>query len=119
MLENVNFVCTTADIWSAKKRSFLGTTCHWIDDNFERKSVTLACRRFRSPHNYIRIKDLLNEINMEFSLNSTKIVATITDNGSNFVKAFSEFGVQEKNVISINNEWEDASTEEENSSDSE
>lgn len=46
-LRNTNFVCTTADVWSAKRRSFLGVTAHWIDaETFERKSVALACRKF-------------------------------------------------------------------------
>lgn len=44
-IRGVNYVCTTADIWSNKKRSFLGVTVHWLDEDFIRKSAALACRR--------------------------------------------------------------------------
>ena len=42
-------VCLTADIWSAKNRSFLGVTAHWlvtIDACITRKSAAIAIRRF-------------------------------------------------------------------------
>lgn len=54
-LRTVDFICTTADIWSSSKRSYLGVTAHWIDcDKFNRKSVTLACRRFKGTHSYVK-----------------------------------------------------------------
>lgn len=37
---------------------------------------------------------MLEEIHEEFGI-SRKVVATITDNGSNFVKAFQQFGAKE------------------------
>ena len=45
-LKNAKFVCTTADIWSNKKRSFLGMTAHFIADDLNRKSYAIACERF-------------------------------------------------------------------------
>lgn len=98
-LNDAQFVCTTIDIWSGKKRSFLGVTCHWISiNNLNRISKALACRLFKGSHTYDKISDLINEINSEFNLSPTKIVATITDNGSNFVKAFKMFGVKLQNI---------------------
>ncbi|XP_076295239.1 uncharacterized protein LOC143216244 [Lasioglossum baleicum] len=90
-LGNVEYVCTTADIWSGKHRSFLGVTVHWITENYERKSAALGCRRFRGTHSYDRIKHLLHCMHREFDLDAEKIVATVTDNASNFVKAFNTF----------------------------
>jgi len=38
------YVCTTADIWSSNRRSFLGVTVHWIDDDLHRASAALTCK---------------------------------------------------------------------------
>lgn len=68
-LKKVDFICTTADIWSSSKRSYLGVTAHWIDcDTFDRKSVTLACRRFKGTHSYDKVAELIAEIHSEFDL---------------------------------------------------
>jgi hypothetical protein len=87
-------------IFSLEKRSFLGVTCHWISStNLNRISTALACRRLKGSHNCVKISDLINEIHLEFSLNPTKIIATVSDNDSNFVKAFKTFGVNKTNII--------------------
>ncbi|XP_024869998.1 uncharacterized protein LOC112453440 [Temnothorax curvispinosus] len=97
VFQNVKFICSTADIWSTKHRSFMGVTAHWIDENtLQRHSAVLACKRFKGTHNYISIANLLFEINMQYNLKSKQIVSTVTDNGSNFVKAFKEFGYKIK-----------------------
>ena len=94
ILDNIQYVCVTADVWSGGKRSFFGYTCHWLDaQTFERKSVALACRRFPGSHSFDRVAEIILEINEQYGLPVQKILYTITDNGSNFVKAFREFGV--------------------------
>lgn len=57
-----------------------------------RKSAAIACRRFFGIHSAERIADLLTDINASFGLDVEKLVATVTDNASNFAKAFREFG---------------------------
>lgn len=94
LLKSVDYVCTTADIWSTKQRRFLGVTCHWLDpDTLIRKSTALACRRFQGTHSYDRVSLLLDEIHGEYGIDNKKIVATLTDNTSNFLKAFRKFGI--------------------------
>lgn len=97
-LSDVEYVCTALDIWSSKKRSFIGVTVHWIKDDLSRASVALACQRFKGTHSYDRLSELIQEINADYNLNSNKIVASVTDNGSNFVKAFQTFGVKLSNI---------------------
>lgn len=87
------YFSTTADIWSNKHKSFFGYTCHWLNNDFKRMSAALACKRFTGSHTFDRIADLIQQINDEFELSPFNIVATITDNGSNFAKAFKEYGV--------------------------
>ena len=90
-------VCTTADIWSCLKKSYMGVTAHWINDDLKRVSVALACRRFRGSHTAEAIVDQLVNIHSDFGLDHRKIAFTVTDNGSNFVKAFAEFQCDEDN----------------------
>ncbi|CAD6240929.1 GSCOCG00012593001-RA-CDS, partial [Cotesia congregata] len=59
----------------------------------ERKSAAIACKRFYGMHSFDAIVNQLSSIHSSFGLTSQYIRATVTDNGSNFVKAFREFGV--------------------------
>lgn len=111
-LLNTQYVCTTADIWSGKRKSFFGVTCHWIADDLSRQSATLACQRFKGTHSYDRIASILEDIHMRYGLDDKKIVATITDNGSNFVKSFKEFGITVSSIcIQDITEEEDTQTQ--------
>lgn len=48
--------------------------------------------RFKGSHTYDKIAEMLFEIQSSFKLRHDQVVSTTTDNGSNFVKAFREFG---------------------------
>ena len=42
-LETVESVCTTADVWTANRRSYMGMTVHWIDSStLKRHRAALA-----------------------------------------------------------------------------
>jgi hypothetical protein len=91
-LLQIPFVCTTADLWSFSNRSFLGMTIHWIDPgNLKRMSAAIACKRFKDGHTYDKIATAIYEIHCRYGIVG-KVVRTITDNGSNMVKAFTEYG---------------------------
>ncbi|XP_077270691.1 uncharacterized protein LOC143901934 [Temnothorax americanus] len=100
-MNSARYVCTTADIWTGSNRRFLGVTAHWIDEKtLDRKSAALACRRFPGTHSFDNIAEMLEGIHTTFGLTCDKIIATVTDNGSNFVKAFQEFGIDDPECFS-------------------
>lgn len=92
LLSQQKWICLTADIWSCKNRSFIGVSAHYIDKSLVRKSCVLCCRYFPSPHNYETITKFFQLLYSEFGLSSSSIVGTVTDNASNFLKAFRTYG---------------------------
>jgi len=87
-----SYIATTTDCWSARRRSFIGITAHWLDpSSFKRHSAALACRQLKGSHTFDVLAGALNDIHLEYEIRE-KIVRTTTDNGSNFIKAFRVFG---------------------------
>ncbi|XP_071749351.1 uncharacterized protein [Lepeophtheirus salmonis] len=85
------YVYVTADIKTINNKSFMGVTIHWIDaDTLKRQNIGIAYKRFRGRHTYNALATDLEDIFFRYGLNS-KVTPCVTDNGSNFVKAFKEF----------------------------
>lgn len=106
-----DYIAITADIWSSKHRSFMGITAHWIDPvTFKRHVATLSCDRFTFPHTNDRIAEHLQIMCHSYEIDE-KIIATTTDNASNFVKAFREFGVTFDDDFYANTESNDLNEE--------
>ena len=109
-LEGVSQVSTTADVWTARHHSYLGMTVHWIDHkSLKRHKAAIACIRVVGCHTYDVLAAKIEEVHRNFGLIG-KISATVTDNGSNFVKAFATFSVQELiagEANSLADEWDD------------
>ncbi len=92
-LEAASHICATADIWSDARRSFLGMTVHTLtaeDGNVARKSYALACKRIKGTHSYDVVAQAMMNILESFSI-QFKVTGIVTDNGSNFCKAFKVF----------------------------
>lgn len=68
-MSSIEFIATTTDCWSARRRGFLGVTAHWVDpDSLKRCSVALACRRIKGPHTFDVLGSALNDIHCEFGI---------------------------------------------------
>ncbi len=106
-MSEIDFIATTTDCWSSRRRGFIGVTAHWVDPkSLERCSVALACRQLKGPHTFDVLACALNDIHSEFGI-QYKVVRTTTDNGSNFLKAFRIYGEQDENNNSALDETED------------
>jgi hypothetical protein len=89
---DLSFVATTTDGWSMRGRSFIGVTAHWIDPNIiTQRWAALSCERLQGLHTYDVLAGAINSIHTKFGI-AKKVVATTTDNASNFGKAFRMFG---------------------------
>ncbi len=90
---------TTTDCWTARQRSYLGVTCHWIDNtSLERHSAALACRPVKGSHTFDVLAAALEEIHSEYHIRE-KVTRTTTDSGSNFLKAFRLYGEEEATSV--------------------
>ncbi|KAG1952333.1 zinc finger BED domain-containing protein [Pimephales promelas] len=96
-MSEVEYIATTTDCRTTRRRSFIGITAHWLDpDSLDRHSVALACRQLKCSHTFEVLAAALNDIHAEYQIRD-KIVRTTTDNGSNFLKAFRVYGDQDEN----------------------
>ncbi len=75
-------------------------TVHWINDDYTRSSAALACRRMTGSHDYEAIAKAINSAMCDCGLKSSDVAAIVTDNASNFAKAFKEYAQQDQGLDS-------------------
>lgn len=98
-MAKVSYIGTTTDCWTARQRSYIGVTAHWIDESsLERRSASIAFRRLKGSHTFDLLAGTLDDIHSEYGI-SEKIVITTTDSGSNFIKAFKVYGEQSQQEL--------------------
>ena len=87
---NVKFAAITADLWtSVCMQSFLGVTIHFINEEFELKNLVLATKETSGAHTGENIAKWLEEVMDDYEISPSKIVAIVTHNAANMVKACS------------------------------
>ena len=107
-LSSKDCVCTTANIRSQRKRSFLGMTAHVLIQKHCEESFAICLRKVSGTHSFDSIAEKIQEVHDKIGLDYKKITRAITDNASNFAKAFREFGFKEQNE---NNDQESSEDE--------
>lgn len=91
-LHTASYVTLTVDIWSDRRcRSFLGITCHYLDDKMIPQAHLIDFIRFRSPHTSENIQQVTEEVLERFHIKN-KVFRIITDNASSMIKAY-KFGL--------------------------
>ena len=88
---NVRRINICTDLWSKKgmTASFIGVTAHFFSEH-QRHNVTLAVRQMPSPHTADNILIMVKLVLADWNIPLNKVGNTITDNGSNMIKAFKE-----------------------------
>lgn len=98
------YICLTTDIWSSLNKSYLGMTMHYIEENtYQRFSYAIACRRIEGSHNYINVAKCMSDILRSYKVDITKISHTVTDNATNFGKAFRIYAQQFNTELMVDN----------------
>jgi len=105
LVKKHSYIYITADIWTANNKSFMGMTCHFIDNESytNRHSYVLGCRRMKGKHDFLNIAKVITEIMEIYHLNNSKITYIVTDNATNFGKSFRTFS---NNVLEDSNEYD-------------
>ncbi|XP_034159778.2 E3 SUMO-protein ligase ZBED1-like [Pangasianodon hypophthalmus] len=86
-MAKVSYIGTTTDCWTARQRSYIGVTAHWIDEStLERRSASIAFRRLKGSHTFDLLAGTLDDIHSEYGI-SGKIVRTTTASGSKLTGA--------------------------------
>ncbi|KAL0251145.1 hypothetical protein GEMRC1_000359 [Eukaryota sp. GEM-RC1] len=90
-LQNLDaHVSLTIDLWtSPAQKSFMGITLHFVDSDFEIKSLVLMMRMMPNPHTGVTIKNFVLAAITEFGL-ETKLKGITFDNGRNVVSAMNK-----------------------------
>lgn len=91
----------TFDCWSdnAKKRSFIGFTYHFLNQNWEIKTAVLKVTALQRPHTGERIRDSFQETLAEFGI-CHKRISVVTDGGSNVIKCAELLNVKRAGCVS-------------------
>ncbi|XP_012565115.2 uncharacterized protein LOC105849309 [Hydra vulgaris] len=99
MLESkeCHFITITCDSWTLGKNSYLGVTCHFMDENMNLVDRNLDLKFMSEMKTAEYLFNKLNEIFSEWSINN-KIFALVTDSGANIFSAVNKFA---DNVLKI------------------
>lgn len=99
-------ICLTADSWSSRAQSYLGVTCHFINERFERESYLLAFKQMKQRQTYDVLAKAMHEILIDYEIAISQITNIVTDGGSNFCKMFKRFG-DSIDVVTLNTDGEE------------
>ena len=73
-LDGVDHVSTTADVWTAHHRSYLGMTVHWIDQkSLKPQKAAIACVRVIGHHTYDVLAANIEEIHKKYGLSGKSL----------------------------------------------
>jgi len=89
-LAQATHFAVTTDLWTSNSNSpFMSFTVHFIDPKWHLQSLCLDTVAIFQDHTGKNIAEAFQDVLANWGLDISHVVATTTDNGSNFVAAFS------------------------------
>nr|XP_046483723.1 E3 SUMO-protein ligase ZBED1-like [Neodiprion pinetum] len=87
-IEEVEALSLTADVWTDphNSQSYMGLTGHFIHEN-KMMSIVFGVSALTEPHNSEYLAHVITMMADKWNIKSDKVIAFITDNGANIVKA--------------------------------
>ena len=87
----MEYCCITCDNWlSIATESYMGVTCHFVNENWQLISRVLALKHLLDDHNAEYLYETLYAILVEWKI-LNKIIASVSDSGANIVCALKKF----------------------------
>lgn len=98
-LSTVKHLCITTDIWTdtLNTRSYLGMTVHFAA-NGKLTSVIIGVTELSERHTSDYLAQWLSQICTEWHIQTDNVVAVVTDNGANIVKAVNDIFGKSKHL---------------------
>ena len=80
-------VYVTVDIWTNRQmRSFIRFTAHFVDNDFDLKSLLLCCKDFAERHTAVNTTNRYEDVVMRYQIDG-KVRRIISDNATSMKKA--------------------------------
>ena len=58
----IDYICTTQDLWTEARRSWLGMSAHWLDEDLNRVSCVLACYKMKESSTFDVLAQSIHDI---------------------------------------------------------
>lgn len=92
--ENVVSVCLTTDCWtSLNNQSFIAISAHYLDIDFELKSVLLECVPFEESHTSVNLSNKIKCVITDWGLDG-KVGLVVSDNANNIKGAITNLNLK-------------------------
>lgn len=80
------FLSFTTDCWSGDTEALMSLTCHFIDDNWERKQVVLNAKAMSGSHTGEYISNMFISLLKQWDIDHDRVVLVLRDSGANMIK---------------------------------
>lgn len=99
ILDKVQSFCLTTDVWTdvMNTRSYLGLTCHFLEEG-SLKSIVIGVQNLDESHTADYLQNIIKTLCVDWRIDPLKILAILTDNGANIVKAVHDFVGKNKHL---------------------